>query len=209
MLRISLRELVQGKPVEVGVRIKALSQGLLALALILGLGSYALAKEKAKAKKTDKVEVTPEAKPQGGKTMDKVQKTDAQWKEELPYETFCIMRQQGTESPFHNKYWDMHEDGKYYCAACHNLLFLSDTKFDSGTGWPSYFQPADPKALTEVQDTNHGYIRTEVNCARCGGHLGHVFPDGPAPSGLRYCINSAALVFEPNKPATPDTKGKK
>ncbi len=128
--------------------------------------------------------------------MKKVVKTEAQWQSELPYETFCIMRQQGTEAPFRNKYWDMHEDGQYFCAGCHSLLFLSDTKFDSGTGWPSYFQAASAQALSEVQDVAHGMVRTEVNCASCGGHLGHVFPDGPAPTGLRYCINSAALVFE-------------
>ncbi len=129
--------------------------------------------------------------------MDKIVKTDQDWEKELPYETFCIMRQKGTESPFHNKYWDNHEEGSYYCAACHQLLFLSETKFESGTGWPSYFKPAAPDALAEVRDVSLGMIRTEVNCSRCGGHLGHVFPDGPAPTHRRYCINSAALSFEP------------
>jgi peptide-methionine (R)-S-oxide reductase len=133
--------------------------------------------------------------------MDKIVKSDKEWEKELPYETFCIMRQQGTEAPFSNKYWDLHEDGQYFCAACHNLLFLSDTKFDSGTGWPSYFQPASATALTQKRDIAHGMIRTEVNCSRCGGHLGHVFPDGPKPTGQRYCINSAALSFEPAKKA--------
>ena len=127
--------------------------------------------------------------------MDKVVKTNEQWKEELPYETFCIMRQQGTEAPFSNKYWDHHEDGRYDCVACKNPLFKSDTKFDSGTGWPSYFQPATPTSVVEHRDVTHGMIRVEVNCARCGGHLGHVFPDGPAPTRQRYCINSAALNF--------------
>jgi peptide-methionine (R)-S-oxide reductase len=129
--------------------------------------------------------------------MDKVVKTNEQWKEELPYETFCIMRQQGTEAPFSNKYWDHHEDGQYDCIACKNPLFKSDTKFDSGTGWPSYFQPATPTSVVEHKDVSHGMIRVEVNCARCGGHLGHVFPDGPAPTRQRYCINSAALNFIP------------
>ncbi len=92
--------------------------------------------------------------------MDKIVKSDKEWEKELPYETFCIMRQQGTEAPFSNKYWDNHEEGQYFCAACHNLLFLSDTKFESGTGWPSYFQPADPQALTEKRDIAYGMIRT-------------------------------------------------
>ena len=129
--------------------------------------------------------------------MDKVVKTDEQWKAELPYETFCIMRQQGTEAPFQNKYWDHHEEGRYDCVACKNPLFKSDSKFESGTGWPSYFQPATPGSVVEVRDISHGMVRVEVNCARCGGHLGHVFPDGPAPTGTRYCINSAALTFVP------------
>ena len=132
--------------------------------------------------------------------MEKIVKTDAEWEKELPYETFCIMRQQGTEAPFSNKYWDMHADGDYHCAACGSLLFRSDAKFDSGTGWPSYFQPADAKAVVEHRDISHGMIRVEVNCAKCGGHLGHVFSDGPKPTGQRYCINSAALNFTPVKP---------
>jgi peptide methionine sulfoxide reductase msrA/msrB len=136
----------------------------------------------------------------------KIVKSDADWKKELPHETFCIMRQSGTETPFKNKYWDHHEDGVYECAACGSPLFLSDTKFDSGTGWPSYFKPFSETAVEAVSDESHGMIRTEVNCAKCGGHLGHVFPDGPAPTGLRYCINSAALKFISAKEAAAPPK---
>jgi peptide methionine sulfoxide reductase msrA/msrB len=141
--------------------------------------------------------------PTGGTAMDKVNKSEAQWKAELPYETFCVMRQSGTEAPFKNKYWNHHEKGVYQCAACGAPLFRSDDKFDSGTGWPSYFRPYAESALDTATDESHGMIRTEVLCRRCGGHLGHVFPDGPAPTGLRYCINSAALHFVPAAEAKP------
>jgi peptide-methionine (R)-S-oxide reductase len=126
-----------------------------------------------------------------------VTKTDAQWREELTDEQYRVLRQAGTEAPgcgtlLHNK-----AEGTYVCAGCSQPLFISGSKFRSGTGWPSYTQPVDEDHIEEVHDTSHGMVRTEVRCSRCGGHLGHVFKDGPAPTGLRYCINSAALEFEP------------
>ncbi|MFM1930902.1 MAG: peptide-methionine (R)-S-oxide reductase MsrB [Bacteroidota bacterium] len=129
----------------------------------------------------------------------KIQKTDEQWKEELPPLVFHIMREKGTERAFTGPYWDNHEEGNYMCAACNLPLFQSTTKFDSGTGWPSFYQPVNDDCIEEERDTAYGMVRTEVLCNRCGGHLGHVFDDGPRPTGLRYCINGNALIFVPKK----------
>ena len=127
---------------------------------------------------------------------NRVEKTEEEWKKELTPEQYHVLREAGTERAFTGAYWDNHEDGVYYCAACGLELFNSDTKFESGSGWPSFHSPASKESVVEVADNTHGMVRIEVRCNRCGSHLGHVFNDGPRPTGLRYCMNSAALKFD-------------
>jgi peptide-methionine (R)-S-oxide reductase len=128
---------------------------------------------------------------------DKIEKTDAEWRAELIPEAFRVLRRQGTEPAFTGAHWDNKDDGRYLCAACGAELFASSHKYDSGSGWPSFWQALDGDVVDTVQDSSHGMIRTEVRCARCDSHLGHVFPDGPRPTGERFCINSVSLKFEP------------
>lgn len=131
-----------------------------------------------------------------GNAGGKVSRSDADWRDQLDSESFHVLREKGTEPAFTGKYWDLKDAGTYNCAACGEPVFSSESKYDSGSGWPSFFKPSASASITEVADHSHGMMRTEVVCGRCESHLGHVFPDGPVETGLRYCINSASLDFE-------------
>ncbi len=170
-----------------------LAVGLIASGWRLAGQQRAEAKPPAKSKSEESSEKNE------AKMSDKVVKTEAEWKKLLTPEQFTICRKKGTERAFTGAYWNEHHEGLYYCAACGQELFKSDTKFDSGTGWPSFFQPVAENAITRHRDTSHGMTRVEVTCSSCGSHLGHVFDDGPQPTGLRFCMNSAALKFEPKQ----------
>jgi peptide-methionine (R)-S-oxide reductase len=128
--------------------------------------------------------------------MTDMPQTEAEWKEKLSPERYQVLRQGGTESPFSGRYWDSKEEGVYRCAGCGEKLFSSQTKYESHSGWPSFFQPLADDLIDEEDDRSYGMARTEIKCANCGGHLGHVFDDGPDPTGLRYCVNSASLELE-------------
>jgi peptide-methionine (R)-S-oxide reductase len=131
---------------------------------------------------------------------ERIEKTDAEWRAELTPEQYRVLREKGTERPFSGQYWQTNDEGVYVCAGCGEPLFTSDAKFDSRCGWPSFYDALDKSKVELHEDRTHGMIRTEVTCKRCGGHLGHVFDDGPMPTGQRYCINSVSIDFKPEQP---------
>ena len=169
---------------------------LLPTVLLLSMVSFMSAQTPAGNTNTVAVRlIGPDGKPGPVTQIPRVVKTDAEWEKQLGPAAYRVLRAKGTEAPFCGNLLDNHKEGVYFCAGCDLPLFSSGSKFHSGTGWPSFYQPYATENIAEIKDASHGMIRTEILCARCGGHLGHVFNDGPAPTGLRYCLNSVSLIF--------------
>jgi methionine-R-sulfoxide reductase len=173
-----------------------ITRHLLPLALLLSMVSFMSAQPTASDTNTVAIRLIGAGGMPGPVTVvPRVVKTDAAWEKQLGTAAYRVLRAKGTEAPFCGNLLDNHKEGVYFCAGCDLPLFSSGSKFHSGTGWPSFYQPYAKENIAEIKDATHGMVRTEILCARCGGHLGHVFNDGPAPTGLRYCLNSVSLIF--------------